>query len=153
MHLLRSIIVFWAIASVSVSAEDSLSVIERSLSEQYSSIRSVEVKFRVRRNLSNLSPNQKRPAEFASWEWLLSDTKRLIRREPEPLPNWQMSLEWYSFDGRQAYEMWCWQTDGTRPDTIRITSSIKGTYSANAIPERLWGLTVGGDAIRRCWTG
>jgi len=98
MCSLRATVAILITASTPAMAEDHLSVIERSLTEQYSSIQSVEVKFRIRSNAWNLSPEEKsRVAEFTHWEWLRSDTKRLIRKEPERLIDGQMSLIWYSF--------------------------------------------------------
>jgi len=38
----------------------------------------------------------------------------------------------------------CWQTDGTRPQTIRITPSINPNYYGYALPEWMWGLHVNG---------
>ncbi len=143
MNPIRAIIVTLVIASTSARAEDHLSLIERSLTEQYSSIHSVEVKFRIRSNAWNLSPEEKsRVAEFTHWEWLQSGTKRLIRKEPERLYDGQMNLLWYSFDGQRAFEMMCWQTDGTRPQTIRITPSINPNYYRDAVPVWMWGLHV-----------
>jgi len=127
------------------SAEDRLAEIERSLDEQYSSIRTAEVEFRV---LYNVPTKGKVPQrcldEATSWEWLLSDSKKLIKQHPHHSPNGQISLTWRSFDGRQAYEMWCWQTDGARPDTIRITPVINQNYFGEAAPAWMLGLHLGG---------
>ena len=139
--LMAVIVVGLLVAAPTVADDQVLSTIERNLAEQYSSIRNIEVKFRVLPSVPADGPMpQKSLDEATSWEWLQSDSKKLVRQHPHRHSNGQISLTWYSFDGRKAYEMWCWQTDGSRPDTIRIRDSIDPSYYSSASPIWMLGL-------------
>ncbi len=129
------------LAEFATAADDVLATIERSLAEQYSSIRSIEVKFRVLHNVpSDGSMPQTSIDNAVSREWLLSGNKKLVSEQAYRISNGQMSSNWYSFDGQKAYFMLCWQTDGTRPETIRITDSIDRLYYVSAAPNWMLGL-------------
>ncbi len=126
------------------NAEDNLAVIERNLAEQYSSIRSVEVQFRVIAMAPAEGPlSQENLDRAVRWEWLIDGAKKLIRSDPQRIADGQSYLEWYSFDGVKAYEASCYQADGSKLETIRIRSAINRSYFHRAVPSAMLGLHVG----------
>lgn len=129
-----------------ISCADSLDHITRSLTEQYTSIQSLEVKFRVVSPAPSNSPIPQDSLDRAArWEWLISGSKCLISQEPRQYSNsTQFDRIWRSFDGKKGYDVLFWQTDPTRADTIEVTSSISPRYKNETRPATFYGLSLSG---------
>eukprot|EP00475_Leptophrys_vorax_P027882 TRINITY_DN39884_c0_g1_i3.p1 TRINITY_DN39884_c0_g1~~TRINITY_DN39884_c0_g1_i3.p1 ORF type:complete len:327 (+),score=-4.68 TRINITY_DN39884_c0_g1_i3:90-1070(+) len=126
------------------SRADSLEAIERSLMEQYTSIQTLEVKFRVVGPVAGDAPIPQEALDTAShWEWLMSGPKRLISQEAKQYSDSsKFNRIWRSFDGQKGYDVLFWQTDPTRADTITVTSSISPLYKNDARPAAFYGLSL-----------
>lgn len=143
---IRGVMFCIVLALPGVSRADSLDRITRSLTEQYTSIQTLEVKFRVVSPVASDSPiTQEGLDRAARWEWVISDSKCLISQEARQYTNsTQFDRIWRSFDGTKGYDVLFWQTDPTRADTIEVTSSISPRYKNEAWPATFYGLSLSG---------
>ena len=92
-------------------AADALTVIERSLNEQYTSLQSIDVKFRL---VHNVPKGEQITKEMLSatpqWEWVKSGAKLLIAREAQKtkaaLPGKDRFYRvWRCFDGDKGIDV------------------------------------------------
>ena len=126
-------------------AADALTVIERSLNEQYTSLQSIDVKFRL---VHNVPKGEQITKEMLSatpqWEWVKSGAKLLIAREAQKtkaaLPGKDRFYRvWRCFDGDKGIDVRFWQTDPTRVDAVVYTKAMSPRYFAEAQPRLLLG--------------
>lgn len=143
---LQKVVFCVAIVLPGMSRADSLDGIERSLTEQYTSIKMLEVKFRVVSPVPSTGPIPKEALDQAArWEWLISGSRCLIAQEARQYSNSAMfDRIWRSFDGKKGYDVLFWQTDPTRADTIEMTSSLSPRYKNEARPATFYGLSLSG---------
>lgn len=149
MNNIIRLLLFLLFCRVSFAA-DALTAIERSLNEQYTSLQTIDVRFRL---VHNVPKGEKITPEMLKatpqWEWVKSGSKLLIAREAQKtkisVPGKDRFYRiWRCFDGDKGIDVRFWQTDPTRVDAVVYTKSMSPRYFAEAQPRLLFGFDVFG---------